>query len=445
MNMLTQTQSLLQAQDLSVNDELNRRYLTDYPLEAAQVIERLAMDDAIAILSQHPINVILPIWPYLATDIAERILLNLPEAMQKALLTELDPTICIRFLNRLGRDKTQSFLDMLDAQVSRELQSLLQYPPDSAGQLMDPRILTLRPEMTVEQAQAKLRLYKPRSLREVFVIDEQNVLIGRVALQDIAIEDADTRVETLLLPLLTTVQDVAPRDEVVEKFEQYRVNDIPVVDFNYHLIGVIRENKLFKALREEMSVDIQTMVGASKDERALSKATFAVAKRLPWLHINLLTAFLASAVVGMFESTIAQFTALAILLPVVAGQSGNAGAQALAVTMRGLALREISIRHWPRVVMKEINTGFLNGVAIALTTAACVFFWSRSLGLAAVIAIAMIISMVAAGFSGAIIPITLTRLGHDPAQSSSIILTTVTDVVGFMSFLGTATLLSTLL
>lgn len=299
--------------------------------------------------------------------------------------------------------------------------------------------------MTVEQAQAKLRIYKPRSLREVFVIDEQSKLIGRVALQDIAIEDADTKLESMLLPLLTSVQDIAPREEVVEKFQQYRVNNIPVIDFEARLVGVIHENKLFKALQEEMSVDIQTMVGASRDERALSKVSFAVTKRLPWLHINLLTAFLASSVVGMFESTIAKFTALAILLPVVAGQSGNAGAQALAVTMRGLALREISVRHWQRVVFKEINTGFLNGAAIALTTAVCVYFWSDSLGLALVIAIAMIISMVAAGFSGAIIPISLTRLGHDPAQSSSIILTTVTDVVGFLSFLGTATLLMSLL
>jgi len=133
------------------------------------------------------------------------------------------------------------------------------------------------------------------------------------------------------------------------------------------------------------------------------------------------------------------------LLPVVAGQSGNAGAQSLAVTMRGLALREISLRHWPKVVMKEVSVGLLNGIAIALTTAVCVYFWSRSIGLALVIAIAMIISMIAAGFSGAVIPIALRKFGQDPAQSSSIILTTVTDVVGFFSFLGTATILSTLL
>jgi magnesium transporter len=149
--------------------------------------------------------------------------------------------------------------------------------------------------------------------------------------------------------------------------------------------------------------------------------------------------------VGLFEDTIAKFTALAVLLPVVAGQSGNAGAQALAVTMRGLALREISARQLPRVVFKEISAGLLNGIAVAAVTAIGVYFWSGSLGLVAVISISMVVSMVAAGFSGALIPIVLSRLGLDPAQSSSIVLTTVTDVVGFFSFLGIATALQGLL
>ena len=187
------------------------------------------------------------------------------------------------------------------------------------------------------------------------------------------------------------------------------------------------------------------MVGASEQERALSSPFFAMRKRLPWLQINLLTAFLAAAVVGLFEETIARVTALAVLLPVVAGQSGNAGAQALAVTMRGLTLREVRTRHWLLVIVKEVLTGAGNGVAVALTTSAAVYVWSGSVGLALVIGIAMIISMVLAGLAGAGIPMLLTALRQDPAQSSSIILTTVTDVAGFMSFLGIATLLAGML
>jgi Mg/Co/Ni transporter MgtE len=153
---------------------------------------------------------------------------------------------------------------------------------------------------------------------------------------------------------------------------------------------VVRYTSLIKAMQEVVSDDLQTMVGASKDERALSKASFAVRKRLPWLQINLLTAFLAAAVVGLFEDTIAQVTALAVLLPVVAGQSGNAGAQALAVTMRGLALREITLRDWIRVTSKEVQVGFVNGLAIAVTCGLGVFLWSGSLGLVVVIALSMV-------------------------------------------------------
>jgi len=213
-----------------------------------------------------------------------------------------------------------------------------------------------------------------------------------------------------------------------------------VTDFEGRIVGVIRHESLMAAAQAEATADVQTMVGASKDERALSKVSFAVRRRLPWLQVNLGTAFLAAAVVGLFEGTIAQFTALAVLLPVVAGQSGNTGSQALAVTMRGLALREIRGRHWLRVSMKEAAAGAINGVAVALVTALAVYMWSDSAGLTAVIAVAMVTSMAIAGLAGASIPMILERLGQDPAQASSIVLTTVTDVVGFFSFLGLATI-----
>jgi magnesium transporter len=241
------------------------------------------------------------------------------------------------------------------------------------------------------------------------------------------------------------VQELDPREEVVSLLQRHALTELPVINVEGKFVGVIRQAALVSAIEQETSVDLQTMVGASREERALSGPAFAVKKRLPWLQINLLTAFLAAAVVGLFEGTIARFTALAVLLPVVAGQSGNAGAQALAVTMRGLVLREIGVRHWPRIVWKETRVGLVNGLATAATTAVGVYVWSRSTGLVLVISSAMVIAMVIAGAAGALVPIVLRRLGQDPAQSSSIVLTTVTDVAGFFSFLGIATLLSGLL
>ena len=241
------------------------------------------------------------------------------------------------------------------------------------------------------------------------------------------------------------VELTATKEEIVDKFEQFRVTELPVLDINGAMMGIVRHHTLINAAKEESSLDIQTMVGVSKDERALSTASFAVRKRLPWLQINLATAFLAATVVGVFEDTIARVTALAVLLPVVAGQSGNTGAQAMAVTLRGLALREVWPRQWVRIVFKELSAGFWNGIAVALTTAIGVYVWSQSPGLCLVIGLSMVVSMIIASVSGAAIPILLVKVGQDPATSSSIFLTTVTDVMGFFSFLGIATLMMGLL
>ena len=321
----------------------------------------------------------------------------------------------------------------------------MDYPPGSAGRVMDSRIPSFRGEHTIAAALEQLRVSKPRELRQLFIVDAERRLTGTVDLQDLLVAEPADLLKEIARPPAATVSPFDDREEVAQKLRDFHLDVLPVVDIHERLIGAIRHDALLKTLEEAASVDIQMMVGAGREERALSEAGFAIKKRLPWLHINLATAFVAASVVGFFESTIAQFTALAVLMPVVAGESGNTGAQALAVTMRGLALREISTRHWFRVLFKEMKVGLVNGVAIAFTAGLGVLIWSRSTGLALVICIAMITSMLMASIAGSLIPIALTRLGQDPAQSSTILLTTVTDVSGFLSFLGIATLLSSLL
>ena len=307
---------------------------------------------------------------------------------------------------------------------------------------MDRLLARYRLDQTVGEALAMLRKSKAQRVRSLYLVNDDDVLAGRVDLQDMALAEPDTP----MLELLNAVEEVAhltsTEEDLVALFDRTRVDSIPVVDQESKLLGIIRYTNLFQAAEDAATAGLQRMVGAGADERALSAPLFAVKRRLVWLHINLLTAFMAAAVVGLFESTIAQFTALAILLPVVAGKSGNAGSQALAVTLRGLALKEISTLHWRAVLNKEVQIGMINGTALALTCGLGVWVWSQSWGLALVIAIAMVIAMVAAGISGALVPMVLSRLGQDPATASSIILTTVTDVAGFLSFLGTATLLA---
>jgi len=339
----------------------------------------------------------------------------------------------------------EAYLAQLPATTADELRAILSYPADSAGALMDPRVLLLRPDTTVHEALARIRALRRRGVRMLFVVNADNHLEGEVDIQDIATASGTTRLEEIQRPIRAVINAIAPQEEVVDLLDRYRLTDLPVVDAEERLIGVVRYRNLMAAAEDEATVAMQTMVGVSKDERALSNVSFAVRKRLPWLHINLATAFLAASVVGLFESTIAKYTALAVLLPVVAGQSGNTGAQALAVTMRGLALREIRVQQWPRAVFKEMSAGFWNGIAVAATTAMGVWVWSGSAGLAGVIGVSMILSMVIAGVFGAAIPLVLTAIGQDPAQSSTIVLTTITDVTGFFSFLGIATLFSSLL
>lgn len=430
------TASALRAADL-----LTRRYLTDFPVEAARKIEELDTGEVIAAIARQPAEILAPVWQYLLPDTGARILLGLPADLGDKIVEELQPGYATRMLACMPEDERRTRIERLEPTIRKELETAASYPPETAGRLMNPGVHAYRRDMTVGQLLHRLGETGMLTARALFLVDDSNRLTGKAPLREVALASRDTPLGALEVSIAVSVRPMDTMEEVTRAFEVYRILDLPVVDHDGVFLGAVTHDDLARTIQESATTDIQTMVGAGREERALSSPMFTVRRRMPWLQINLLTAFLAAAVVGIFESTIAQVTALAVLLPVVAGQSGNAGAQALAVTMRGLALREITIRQWLRVVRKEVLAGLMNGIAIAITCGIGVFVWSRSPGLVVVICASMVLAMVAAGFAGALIPIALTRLGQDPATSSSIILTTVTDIAGFFSFLGIATLL----
>jgi magnesium transporter len=325
------------------------------------------------------------------------------------------------------------------------VQRFLGYPEDSAGRLMDRQAPIFRRDARVDAVVAALRARARPDDQVVLVVDDDQQLLGTIATTSVALAKPDRKLGDLRITPTPAVEALDHRDDVAEVLNRHHLGTLPVVDINGRPLGILRHGALVEVAEGEATADMQMMVGASRDERALSPVWFAVRKRLPWLQINLATAFLAAAVVGIFESTIAQFSVLAVLLPVVAGQSGNTGAQSLAVTMRGLTLHEIGLRHWLRVAVKESSVGLVNGIAVAAVTMAGVYVWSRSGGLSLVIGLAMVLSMTMAAIAGAAVPMALTVARQDPAQSSSIVLTTVTDIVGFFSFLGLATLFSSML
>lgn len=412
-----------------------------YPEEAARMLNQFSTDQILVYLQDENITRALEIFVRLNPETAAGLFEKMDDNFFVRLCDLLDPSHIARILARLDPQSAEKRIALLAVTIANEIKEIMTYPQETAGYLMDTRIAVFYPEDTVEESLNKIRKIKDRRIVNINVVDQDDRLIGVIPLQKIAVSDSEVHLKHLMQDSPVAIHAMSPQEDVVQLLDENNLLSLPVIDFDGKLLGVIRHEALLHAAKQDATVDVQAMFGAGREEQALSTAFFAIRKRLPWLEINLVTAFLAAAVVGMFEETIAKITVLAVFLPVVAGQSGNTGSQALAVTMRGLALREIRGRHWLRVARKEITVGFVNGVAVALTTSVVVYLWEASLGLAAVIAVAMIISMVVAGFSGAVIPIILKAIGQDPAQSSSIILTTVTDVVGFIDFLGLATIL----
>ena len=434
----------------TVSPEIERLLVRDFfvrhPEEAADHLETSTPSEADEMLSQVAPETCIEAFRRLSPAKALDILAEVALDRGRQLIRNLDPPQAGALLGGLGTQRCDDLLAGLARAEAKELYTLMRHPADSAGRLMDPRMTVFQPDMTVEQALERLRsIRQKRRVLDLLIVDRDGRLSGTVPIQEVVLAESETTLLSLVTGPPVAVSAFTTREEVVETMERHKLTSIPVVDYDNKPLGVIRLNELVSAVEEELSADLVSMTGASKEERALSQVSFAVRKRLPWLQINLATAFLAAAVVGLFEDTISRFTALAVLLPVVAGQSGNTGAQALAVVLRGLALREITLRHWPQVVTKECVAGLMNGLGVALVTCVGVYVWSGSPGLVFVIGSAMVFSMAIAGIAGATIPVLLARMGQDPAQSSSIVLTTVTDVFGFFSFLGLATVFSSLL
>jgi magnesium transporter len=419
-------------------ESLVRRFVESHPQDAAKALEELDVPEAVKILENLPSRLATLISERLTPHKAGAILDQLKPTRTQELLATMSPRHSSSILQHLEEIRREEALAGMPGSVARQLRELLSYPPEMAGGMMEPRVASIPVDITVQAATALLRKAPRQMLFYLYVTDRDGKLLGVLNMRNLMLASPRDSIESLMSREIMSVPATMDREGVITLMRRHRFFALPVVDTEGRLIGVIKHDEALRGGQLEAFEDLQKMVGAGGDERALSPVSIVVKRRLPWLYINLLTAFLAAAVVGIFEGVIQKVTALAVLLPIVSGQGGNTGAQALAVVMRGIALREIITGAAKRVIVKETLAGLFNGVAIAVATSAAVWVWSRSMGLALVIGLAMIVNMVVAGLSGAAIPIILKALNRDPAQSSSIFLTTVTDVIGFASFLGFA-------
>ncbi len=429
-------------------ETLLRSLVELHPDDAARAFEALNADEAKRLFRALPTRIVIALLARLSPHVAGPLLRELETARLSELLAAMPSRSAAVIAQQLDAEQRTEVLKGLPDKVAGPLHELTRYSAQTAGGIMEPHVAALAIDLTAQQAIAAIRKAPREALYYLYVTDRNGCLVGVLNMRDLLLAAPRDPVAPLVRHNVVSVLDSMDREAVVKLMTERKLLALPVVDYENRLIGVVKHDEALQAGQVEAFEDLQKLVGAGAEERALSPVRMVVKSRLPWLYVNLLTAFMAAAVVGLFEGTIAKVAALAVLLPVVAGQGGNTGSQSLAVVMRGLALREIIAGAKKRVVVKELVGGVINGVAVALVTAVAVFGWRAAagdtvqagIGLSLVIGLAMIVNMGAAALAGAIIPLVLRALGRDPAQSAAIFLTTVTDIVGFGSFLGFATL-----
>jgi magnesium transporter len=359
------------------------------------------------------------------------------------LLVELPHNEAADLLGFLPPERQRVVLDKLPAEHATDIRQLLHYSEDSAGGIMTDRFIALRGDQTVQQCMEMLRARGGQEREDVsylYVTDHARRLLGVVPIRELVFARPDKRIAEIMKSDVASVRVDDDQEEIARRFEHYHFLGLPVVDRLGRLVGVVKATDALEIAREEATEDMQLMVGLSGEERALTPWPRSVKRRLPWLYVNLLTAFGAAAVVGLFESTIAQWTLLAVFMPIVAGMGGNTGAQTLTVIIRDMALGEIAPGDGRRALAKEVCVGLVNGLAIGAAVGLLGFLWKGSVLLGVVVACAMTLNMATAALAGVIIPFGLRAMKIDPALASSIFVTTVTDVAGFFFFLGLAAL-----
>jgi magnesium transporter len=343
-------------------------------------------------------------------------------------------------LGTLSIDKRKELLFFMKDSDSNEIQAILKYDKDTAGGIMTTQYIALKETLTVKDALGKIKLIGPKTevIETIYAIDINNRLSGSIDLRDILISDDSTLLMNIMDRNVLSVRPETDQEEVSLLVSKYDLKALPVVNAKKAILGIITVDDVIDVIVKEQTEDLLMISGVSKDERVGSKLSVSIQRRLPWLFINLATAFLASFTVGIFEDVISQVVALAAAMPIVAGMGGNAGSQTLSIVIRGLALGEINIVDDWKIVFKELALGFINGLSTGVLTACILFLRYGNYYLGLIILVAMTANLMIAGFFGFIIPLILKRLNLDPAISSSIFLTTATDVCGFFIFLGLA-------
>jgi magnesium transporter len=365
---------------------------------------------------------------------------NLPNAQIAQAVQELDSDDAVYILEDLDQEDQDEILSQLPFTERIRLRRSLDYPEETAGRRMQTEFVAVPPFWTIGQTIDYMREDNdlPEHFSQIFVIDPTFKLLGAIDLDQILRTKRAVKVEEIMHETRHAIPATMDQEEAAREFEQYDLLSAAVVDENERLVGILTIDDVVDVIQQEAEEDLMRMGGVGDEE--LSDTVFATSRsRVPWLLVNLFTAFLAASVIGLFDQTIEHIVALAVLMPIVAGMGGNAGSQTMTVTVRALATKDLDIYNAWRIIRREMGVGFINGVVFAILIGIVAATWFSDPNLGGIIAAAMIINMFVAALAGILIPLFLDRFGVDPAVASAVFVTTVTDVVGFFAFLGLAT------
>ncbi|MGH9324592.1 MAG: magnesium transporter [Vicinamibacteria bacterium] len=353
------------------------------------------------------------------------------------ILQELDPDDAAVFVAALPPELQETILGSMRTKEASDVEDLLQYPEETAGRIMNPKVFSLREDTTVEESIRKLQdAGDVEMVFYIYVVDDNGKLVGVLSLRELLLRRPETKLEDIMESDVIRVTTDTDQEEVAQLVASYNLLAVPAVDHQNNLVGVITVDDVIDIIKEEATEDIFRLAGVDTDDRVFNPPLVSVKKRIPWLMVNLATAFLAALVVSRFETVISRFALLAVFMPIVPSMGGNAANQTLTVIVRGIAMGELSWVDSRKALAKEVLVGVVNGFVTGLLAALVALFWKASPWLGAVLALAMIGNLVVAAVAGTLIPLLLRRLNIDPALASSVLVTAATDVAGFLLFLG---------
>ena len=443
--------------DRKVNIEFNKEFIkvinekirnqdTDFlakslkellPADSADIIENLSLENRSKLIELEGFNIDPEIFVELNESIQTEIFLLLSVESIASLLKKLESDNALKILENLDQSKKETVLNRLPPKDRFLLEEGLSYPEDTAARIMQREFTAIPSNWSVGQTIDYLRENKdlPDEFLEIFIIDSDFKPIGTVPSSKVLRTPRETKMDLIMREMQVLIPVNMDQEEVGHTFENYNLTSAGVVDKNNKLVGMITSDDILTVVKEEAEEDVLRLAGVG-DEEITDSILKKTKRRFNWLLLNLFTALLATWVISKFGATIEQMVALAFLMPIVASMGGNAGMQTLAVTVRAIATKELSSENFTKIVSKEFVIGILNGIIFAIITGIVVQVWFKEINLTIIIAISMILNMIVAGLFGILVPVSLKKFNIDPAIASSVFVTTITDVIGFLSFLG---------